>query len=83
MLSNSFDYDSARLINRVLTMYYVEERNQSEIAKLLGLSTAKVNRLLKQFDQMQKMMKKLSKKGAMKNMMRGMRGQLPPGFPMQ
>lgn len=48
MLSNNFDYDSARLINRVLTMYYVEERNQSEIAKTLGLSTAKVNRLLKQ-----------------------------------
>ncbi len=42
------DYDNARLINRVLTMYYIEGKNQSQVAKALGLSTAKVNRLLKQ-----------------------------------
>jgi DNA-binding transcriptional regulator LsrR (DeoR family) len=41
-------YDSARLISRVLTLYYTEERSQKEIAGSLGLSIAKVNRLLKQ-----------------------------------
>ena len=39
-----------------------------------------VNRLLKQFDHMQKTMKKLAKGGMLKNMMRGMGGRLPPGI---
>ena len=40
-----------------------------------------VNRLLKQFDQMQKTMKKMFKGGMLKNMMRGMAGgRPPPGF---
>jgi signal recognition particle subunit SRP54 len=39
-----------------------------------------VNRLLKQFDQMQKTMKKMVKGGMLKNMMRGMAGRLPPGM---
>jgi signal recognition particle subunit SRP54 len=39
-----------------------------------------VNRLLKQFDHMQKTMKKMMKGGMLKNMMRGMGGRLPPGF---
>ncbi len=47
MLSNN-DYESMRLISKVLMLYYLEEENQSDIAKKLGLSTAKVNRLLKQ-----------------------------------
>jgi len=38
-----------------------------------------VNRLLKQFTQMQKMMKKM-KGGGMAKMMRSMKGQLPPGM---
>ncbi len=42
------DYDTARLLNTVLNLYYMEERKQAEIAKQLGLSTAKVNRLLHQ-----------------------------------
>ena len=42
------DYTSARLISQVLTLYYVEEKNQAQVAKILGLSTAKVNRLIKQ-----------------------------------
>jgi DNA-binding transcriptional regulator LsrR (DeoR family) len=41
-------YDNARLISRVLTQYYTEGRSQKEIAEALGLSVAKVNRLLKQ-----------------------------------
>jgi DNA-binding transcriptional regulator LsrR (DeoR family) len=42
------DYDSARIINTILTQYYVQECTQAEIAQQLGLSTAKVNRLIKQ-----------------------------------
>jgi DNA-binding transcriptional regulator LsrR (DeoR family) len=41
-------YEITRLINTVLTLYYVEGVTQSEIAKRLGFSTAKVNRLLLQ-----------------------------------
>ena len=41
-------YDTVRLINSILTLYYVEELTQTEIAQRLGLSTAKVNRLLQQ-----------------------------------
>lgn len=48
------------------------------IAAGSGTQVQDVNRLLKQFTQMQKMMKKMGK-GGMKNMMRGMKGQMPPG----
>jgi DNA-binding transcriptional regulator LsrR (DeoR family) len=41
-------YETIRLINTVLTLYYVEELTQTEIGQRLGLSTAKVNRLLLQ-----------------------------------
>jgi DNA-binding transcriptional regulator LsrR (DeoR family) len=41
-------YESVRLVNTVLTLYYVEELTQADIAQRLGLSTAKVNRLLQQ-----------------------------------
>jgi DNA-binding transcriptional regulator LsrR (DeoR family) len=41
-------YESVRLINTILTLYYVEELTQADIAQRLGLSTAKVNRLLQQ-----------------------------------
>jgi len=42
------DYDSIRLINQVLTLYYVHELTQAEVGQRLGLSTTKVNRLLQQ-----------------------------------
>ena len=41
-------YETIRLINTVLTLYYLEGLTQTEIAKRLGFSTAKVNRLLLQ-----------------------------------
>jgi DNA-binding transcriptional regulator LsrR (DeoR family) len=41
-------YETIRLIHTILNLYYVEERTQAEIAGRLGLSTAKVNRLLQQ-----------------------------------
>ena len=37
-----------RLMARVLTLYYEDDRLQSQIATELGLSSAKVNRLIKQ-----------------------------------
>ena len=41
-----------------------------------------MNRLLKQFTQMQKMMKRMKKKGGLGRMMQGMGGGgMPPGFP--
>lgn len=44
------------------------------IAKGSGTSVPAINKLLKQFEQMQKMMKKVSQGGGMKKIMRGMAG---------
>jgi signal recognition particle subunit SRP54 len=53
---------------------------KKRIAAGSGLQVQDVNRLLKQFTQMEKMMKKMSR-GGMKKMMRGMPpGRLPPGL---
>ncbi len=41
-------YETIRLVNSILTLYYVEELTQAEIGQRLGLSTAKVNRMLRQ-----------------------------------
>ena len=41
-------YETIRLINTILTLYYLEGLTETEIAKRLGFSTAKVNRLLLQ-----------------------------------
>ncbi len=48
------------------------------IATGSGNTIQDVNRMLKQFTQMQKMMKKMAKPGKMKNMMKNMQGMLPP-----
>ncbi|WP_455366814.1 signal recognition particle protein [Kaarinaea lacus] len=53
---------------------------KKRIAMGSGTQVQDVNRLLKQFTQMQKMMKKMSK-GGMKKMMRAMKGRMPPGMP--
>ena len=50
------------------------------VAQGSGTQIQDVNRLLKQHKQMQRMMKKMGSKGGMKNMMRGMKGRLPPGM---
>lgn len=47
------------------------------IAEGSGTEIQDVNRLLKQYDQMQKMMKRFSKAGSLKKLMRGFGGQLP------
>lgn len=39
-------YENARLIHKVLSLYYETDATQSDIARQLGISTPKVNRLL-------------------------------------
>ncbi len=58
----------------------IKGSRRRRIAAGSGVQVQDVNRLLKQFTQMQKMMKKMSK-GGMKNMMRGLKGRMPQGFP--
>jgi signal recognition particle subunit SRP54 len=59
----------------------INNSRKRRIALGSGTQIQDVNRLLKQHKQMQKMMKKFTKKGAMTNMMRGMKGMMPPGGP--
>lgn len=47
MNTGSTDYETMRLIARVLTLHFQEGQLQSQVANKLGLSTAKVNRLIK------------------------------------
>ena len=58
----------------------IKGSRRRRIAAGSGTQVQDVNRLLKQFMQMQKMMKKMSK-GGLKNMMRGLKGRMPQGFP--
>jgi DNA-binding transcriptional regulator LsrR (DeoR family) len=46
--ANHSDYDDIRLISQALDLYYRDGLTQAGVGKRLGLSTAKVNRLLKQ-----------------------------------
>ena len=57
----------------------IKGSRKRRIANGCGLQIQDVNRLLKQHKQMSKMMKKFSG-GGLKKMMRGMKGQLPPGM---
>lgn len=82
-------------IEAIIRSMTVKERNypdlirssrKQRIAAGSGTTVQNVNQLLKQFDQMQRMMKKM-KGGGLKNLMRGMGkmpfgggGGLPPGF---
>jgi signal recognition particle subunit SRP54 len=59
----------------------IDGSRKRRIAAGSGVPLPEVNRLLKQFDQMQKTMKKLAKGGMLKNLMRGMAGRMPPGGP--
>ncbi|MBT9432287.1 signal recognition particle protein [Candidatus Sodalis endolongispinus] len=58
----------------------IKGSRKRRIATGSGMQVQDVNRLLKQFDDMQRMMKKM-KKGGMAKMMRNMKGMMPPGFP--
>jgi len=57
----------------------IKGSHKRRIAMGSGTDIQAVNRLLKQFIQMQKMMKKVSKQGGMMKLMRSMQGKLPPG----
>src|SRR6202050_3377710 len=56
----------------------IDGSRKRRMAAGAGVQLPEVNRLLKQFDHMQKTMKKLAKGGMLKNMMRGMAGRLQP-----
>jgi signal recognition particle subunit SRP54 len=58
----------------------IKGSRKRRIASGSGTQIQDVNRLLKQFTQMQKMMKKM-KGGGMTKMMRGLKGQIPGGIP--
>jgi signal recognition particle subunit SRP54 len=80
------DKEFTRLIAIINSMTPKERRfpaiikgsRKRRIAAGSGTQVQDINRLLKQFAQMQKMMKKM-KGGGMKKMLRGLKGQLPPG----
>jgi signal recognition particle subunit SRP54 len=58
----------------------IKGSRKRRIAAGSGTQVQDVNRLLKQFDQMQRMMKKMSK-GGLARLMRGMGGRFPGGTP--
>jgi signal recognition particle subunit SRP54 len=57
----------------------IKGSRKKRIAMGSGTEIQDVNRLLKQFDQMQKMMKKVAGKGGLRKMMGNMKNMLPPG----
>ena len=57
----------------------IKGSRKKRIAAGCGMQIQDVNRLLKQFTQMQKMMKKMNQKGGMAKMMRGLGGRFPSG----
>ncbi|MBU1438025.1 MAG: signal recognition particle protein [Gammaproteobacteria bacterium] len=58
----------------------IKGSRKKRIAAGSGTQVQDVNQLLKQFMQMQKMMKQMGGKGGLMKMMRGMGGKLPPGM---
>ncbi len=54
----------------------IKAARKRRIAAGSGVQVQEVNRLLNQFEQMQKMMKQMSK-GGLGKMMRGMKGRFP------
>jgi signal recognition particle subunit SRP54 len=63
----------------------IQGSRKRRIALGSGTSIQEVNKVLKQFTQMQKMMKKITKKGGLARMMRGVKGMqnLIPGSGME
>ena len=82
------DRDLYRMVAVINSMTPQERRHpdiikasrRKRIAAGSGTQVQDVNKLLKQFTQMQKMMKKMSK-GGMAKMMRGLKGRMPTGMP--
>lgn len=61
----------------------IKASRKRRIASGSGTQVQDVSKLLKQFHQVQKMMKKISKKGGMKKLMSAMQGQSKTGFPIR
>ena len=59
----------------------VKGSRKRRIAAGSGTQVQDVNKLLKQFAQMQKMMKRMKKKGGLSRLMQTMKGGGPPGMP--
>ena len=57
----------------------IDGSRKRRIARGSGVQVQDVNRLLKEFQQMQKVMKQFSK-GGLKGLMRQFGGRMPPGF---
>ena len=79
------DDKAVNRIEGIINAMTAQERSKPEILKAsrkrriaagAGVSVQEVNRLLKQFEQAQKMMKMMSK-GGLAKMMRGMKGMMP------
>lgn len=60
--------------------HIIKGSRKKRIAAGSGTQIQDVNKLLKQFEQMQKMMKKIQK-GGIHKLLRGMRGRMPPQIP--
>ncbi|NNM59034.1 MAG: signal recognition particle protein [Legionellales bacterium] len=58
----------------------IKNSQKRRIAMGSGTSIQEVNRLLKEFDQMQKMMKKFTKGGGLMNIMKQFKGKMPMGL---
>ncbi|WP_374601724.1 signal recognition particle protein [Arenimonas sp.] len=77
-----------RMVAIINSMTKKERRNpgllngsrRARVARGSGTTPAEVNKVLKQYQQMEKMMSKLSQ-GGMKGLMRGMKGMMGGGFP--
>jgi len=82
------DKETVRLEAMICSMTPLERRKpdiikgsrKRRIAEGSGTQIQDVNRLLKQFSQMQKMMKQFGKRGGMGNILRNLKGKLPPGM---
>ena len=59
----------------------IKGSRKRRIAAGSGNQVQDVNRLLKQFNQMQKMMKRMKKKGGLARLMQDLKGRMPPGMP--
>jgi signal recognition particle subunit SRP54 len=83
------DRDVRRMVAIINSMTPQERRfpdvirasRKRRIAAGSGTQVQDVNRLLRQHEQMQRMMKQFSK-GGMARMLKAMKGRMPPGFPM-
>ncbi|MGB7543354.1 MAG: signal recognition particle protein [Burkholderiales bacterium] len=83
--SSQFDEKQLRRVEGIINSMTREERARPEIVKAsrkrriaagAGVPVQEINRLLNQFEQMQKMMKQMQK-GGLQRMMRGMKGFMP------